>query len=94
MNMNLKKYINLCLIDDYADKDFKNGFSLCVSSLPDKELNNFLEIMVKHDPIMKELILDRMQELIDEHMPEREAKYKYDSGLKPRVDPINGEVIW
>jgi hypothetical protein len=26
--LNLNKYIDICLIKEYADKDFKNGFSL------------------------------------------------------------------
>jgi hypothetical protein len=94
MNPTLQKYIDICLIDEYADKDFIHGYSLDVSSLAEYEKSNFLNTLLQHDPIIKEKVLDRMQELIDERIPWYEFQHKYDAGLKPIINKTNGEVTW
>lgn len=92
--MNIKKYIERCLIDEYAYKSFKNGYSLDVSDLPENELSNFLDMLFKHDYHTRDLILDRMQDMINERIPFVECQNKYDSGLIPVQDRINGEISW
>ena len=92
--MNIRKYIERNLIDEYAYKSFKNGFSLDVCDLPEHDINNFLDLLFKHDYHTRDLILNRMQELIDERLPLAECQAKYDAGLVPVQDQINGEVNW
>lgn len=94
MKNTIEKYIDTCLIDEYADKDFECGYSLDIVSLSNHEQSNFLDFLIKNDSATKDLILDRMQELIDQRLPRVEAQARYDSGLRPRIDQINGEVIW
>ncbi len=90
--ISLTKYIDLILIDDHADKDLKHGVSLDVNTLPIYEFNNFLEKLIQHDPIMDEIIRNRMQELIDRRISIVESKYRYDSGVKAIHDHVNGEI--
>lgn len=92
--MNIRKYIERNLIDEYAYKSVKHGFSLDVCDLPTHELNNFLDMLFKNDFHTRDLILDRMQELINERLPLAECQAKYDAGLMPIQDMINGEINW
>lgn len=94
MNKKTQKYVDLCLIDEYADKDFTYGYSLDVTSLPTHEQENFLDFLFENDEVMKEIVLDRMQELIEQRIPWVESQDKYDAGFKPIVDQNNGEVSW
>lgn len=94
MRNSIEKYIDTCLISEYADKDFKHGYSLEVANLSDHEKSNFLDLLFRNDPVLKEMALDRMQELIEQRLPRIEAQDRYDAGFKPRIDHINGEVIW
>lgn len=90
----IDKYVDTCLIREYADKDSKHGYSLDAASLSKHEQLNFLTMLVNHDDVLQELILDRMQELIELRLPMVEAQDKYDSGLIPTHNPVNGEVNW
>lgn len=90
----IEQYIERILIDEYADKDFKDGYSLAVSDIPILELENFISILFREDPIGRDLILDRIQELIDQRLPFVESKDKYDAGFVPVLDSVNGEVKW
>lgn len=89
----INRYIERCLIDEYAYKH-RSGYSLSVSDLPDSEIQNFLEFLFKNDPATKEMITDRMQELIEQRLPFAESQDKYDQGYIPIHDHINGEVSW
>jgi hypothetical protein len=92
--MNIRKYIDLNLIDEYAYKSFRNGYSLDVCDIPTNEISNFLDILFKHDYHTRDLILDRMQDLINDRIQMVEFQAKYDAGLIPVQDQINGEVNW
>jgi len=94
MRNTIEKYIDNCLIDDYADKDLICGYSLDVCSISEHDRYNFLDVLLKNDPILKDLVLDRMQELIDSRLSRIEVQHKYDAGLNPVHDSINGEVRW
>jgi hypothetical protein len=78
----LNRYVDLCLIDEYADKDFENGYSLDVDSLPEHERDNFLNELMKHDTTVRDLVLFHMQKFIDERLPECESNDRYHAGLK------------
>lgn len=94
MNSTIKSHIDLCLLDEYAYKSFNSGYSLHVSDLPDNEIANFLDTLFKHDPVLKEMITDRMQELIEERLPIYECQHRYSRGYVPVQDRANGEVHW
>lgn len=80
----LNHYIDICLIDEYADKDFRNGYALDVDSLSEHERSNFLDEIMKHDTSLRELILMGMQKLIDDRLPECEVKDRAEAGLTLR----------
>lgn len=90
----LNRYIDRCLIDEHAIKDYLDGYSLDVASLPKHERLTFLQTLFEHDDVLQEMVLDRMQELINQRLPWVESQAKYNSGLRPKHDPINGEVKW
>lgn len=92
--MNIKKYIERCIIDEHAYKSSKNGYSLDVYDLPANELSNFLEVLFSNDDHTRDLILERMQDLINERLPFVECQAKYDAGYVPMQDQINGEINW
>ncbi len=78
----LNHYIDICLIDEYADKDFNNGYTLDVDSLPEHERANFLDELMKHDTAVRDLVLYHMQKLLNKRLPECEAKDRDAAGLK------------
>lgn len=78
----LHRYIDTCLIDEYADKDFHNGYTLDVDSLSEHERSNFLDELMKHDTTVRDLVLYHMQKMIDERLPECEAKDRDHAGLR------------
>lgn len=88
----LYKYVDICLIDEYADKSFTEGYSLDVDDLSEHERSNFLDELMKNDTTVRDLVLFHMQKLIDERLPECEAKDRYDAGLTLR-QLSNGDRI-
>ena len=93
-NMDIKSYINICVLDEHAYKSFSNGYSLDVADIPKHDLQSFLDFLFDNDPATRELVLDRMQSLIDQQLPVYECKDRYGKGYVPHVDQINGEVTW
>ena len=94
MNKILSKYIHNIIIDEHADKEAQDGYSFNISDLPIYEVYNFLDMLLKYDPSTREIILDRMQELVESELPNKESVDRYDAGFVPRIDPTNGETIW
>jgi hypothetical protein len=90
----IEKYVDRCLIDEYADKNTQYGYSLTVSELSDHEKNNFFNFLFKHDDVLQELIMDRMQELVEERLPIVESQKFQDRGMMQRQDNITGEPTW
>jgi len=86
----LNRYIDTCIISEYADKDIHNGYTLDVDSLPEHERANFLDELMKHDTAVRDLVLSHMQKLIDDRLPECEANDREDSGLRVITFP-NGD---
>ena len=81
---NLNQYIDLMLIDEYADKDILCKYSLAIEEIPSLEKQNFLHELLKHDEILNELIDERMQVLIDKRLEEMESKDRDSMGLTVR----------
>ena len=91
---NLSHYIDRCLIDEHAVKDFRYGYSLEVGDIPHYELQSFLDKLIENDEQTRELIRDRMQELINSRLQIVESKQKYNAGFVPVLDNVSGEVNW
>ena len=85
----IEKYIDNCLIDEYADK---SNYTLDVSDLPQNELDNFLDQLMSADTEVRDLVLYKMQQLIDSRLPEVELKDRQDKGIKTFKDRTTGEV--
>jgi len=92
--MDTQSYIDTCVLDEHAYKSFNYGYSLDVADIPKNDLENFLDFLFENDPATRELILERMQTLIEERLPIFECKHRYRAGYVPRVDHVNGEVTW
>ncbi len=88
--MTLDQYIDLCLVDEYADKDIENGYSLDVDSLPEHERANFLDKLMQEDTSVRDFVLFQMQKLIDERLPECQADDMLHAGIR-RVQLSNGD---
>ena len=82
--MKLEQYIDLCLIDEYADKSFAHGYSLDLDNLPDHEVENFLDHLMKNDTAVREYVRIKMQEYIDARLPECEAEDRRHAGISLR----------
>lgn len=70
----LHNYVDICLIDEYANKDFENGYSLDLDDLSENERENFLKELMQHDTAVRDLVHYHMQKLIDERIPECEFR--------------------
>lgn len=90
---NLNRYIDNCIINEYAAKK-QDGYTLDVKKLPQNEIDHFLDELMNKDMYIKELILERMQDLIDQRIPFVETYDYYDAGFIPQHDSETGEVNW
>ena len=68
----LNTYIDTCLIDEYADKS-SSDYTLDLDSLPQHEISNLLARVMQEDTSLRETILNGLQEMINERLPEFEA---------------------
>lgn len=94
MNNTIRSYLDHCLLDEYAFKSRHDGYSMDVSDLPENEIANFLDVLLKHDPVMRELVHDRMQDVIDERLPIYESHDRYARGYVPQQDMQTGVFNW
>lgn len=72
----LNKYIDRCIIDEYAHKDREGSLELDISDIPPNELSNFLSRLMDEDTTVRDFVRDQMQKLIDERIPEVEWQHK------------------
>jgi hypothetical protein len=73
----INSYIDRCLIDEYATKNFDDGYYLDVDDLSEHERSNFLDVLMKHDTNVRDYVLFQMQKLIDQRLPEVEAEKRF-----------------
>jgi|GEM_PF-2140544 len=78
----LNTYIDACILDEYAAKSFNEGYSLDVDSLPEHEVTNFLDRLMQEDTGIRELVMLKMQEMIDARLPEYESQDRFDRGQR------------
>ncbi|MBX4189697.1 hypothetical protein KW791_00145 [Candidatus Parcubacteria bacterium] len=72
MEHQLEKYIDLCLIDQYANKNYCEAYELEVSDLPKDEVISFLDRVLDSDTTLRDLIFIHMQKMVNERMTEVE----------------------
>lgn len=87
----ISRYIDICLIDEYADKDFENGYTLDIDSVPEHDRSNFLDLLMKHDTGVRDHVLYAMQQMIDARLPECEVSDRDAAGLR-LVQMSNGDT--
>jgi hypothetical protein len=93
MDKSLISYIDNSIIGEYAYK-IEDGLCLYIDDLDNHEQENLISRLFAYDPVIKELILDRAQELINQRLPFVESKNNYNNGLYPSHDKTTGEVKW
>jgi hypothetical protein len=94
----LNKYIDHCIIDEYATKSLSEGFSLDVDDIPENELSNFLHELMQRDTNVRDYVLHSMQSMINERLRECESTERYESGFQlkhlsngdTRLQPMRG----
>lgn len=89
----ITSYIENNVIREYASKT-RDGYSLDVCDLSKHEISNLTEILLSHDPATRDILLDRIQEIINSRIPFVESQDYYDKGLTPVLDKVTGEVNW
>ena len=77
----LNQYVDLCIIDEYADKSFSEGYSLDLETLPENEISNFLDELMRQDTNVRDYVRHCMQQLIDSRLPECEVRDRDNAGL-------------
>lgn len=87
----INQFIDLCLIDEYARKDFIKGYSLNIRDIPSYDLSNLIDKLVKNDDVTKQFIRDRINELFEERLAKRELKDRADANLS-LIHLSNGDV--
>ena len=75
--MTIERYIDRCLLDEYATKDYQDGYTLYVDDLPAQEIDNFLDKLMQDDTAIRDFVRHQMQQLIDERLPQYEANHRY-----------------
>ncbi len=90
MNTYLKTYIERNIIDEYATSEDFSAYS----DLSTHEHKNLIDVLFEHDPVARDFLFDRMQELIDSRLVINNSQRKYDLGLVPTHDNQTGEVVW
>lgn len=91
MIQDLDQYIDVCIIQEHAYKNFSDGYSLDIDDLSDHDRDNFLAELMKYDTTVRDLVHFHMQQLIDKRLKECESNDRYDSGLR-LVRMSNGDT--
>lgn len=74
----LNRFVDLCIIDEYATQDFREGWSLDVQDIPDDALVDFLKLMLTSDTRLRDIVLHDMQALINKRIIDREVSARYE----------------
>lgn len=72
----IDRYIDRNIVDEYADKSLKYGYSLNINDIPTHDLSNLIDFMLKHDGGLKDLVLDHIQDHVDERLNEMEKDHR------------------
>lgn len=94
MNNNLKSFID-DLIRENADKSYP-GYCLCVDvDLNERQKEAVINKITTLTPeVIKNLILEHAQDLIDHRIEIVESEDRYESGIRAKIDRNHGDVIF
>jgi hypothetical protein len=64
-------YIDRCLIEEYGVPNYElNSFDLDIDDVPEREINNVLDRLMKEDSSLRETVRMHIQKLIDKRLCE------------------------
>lgn len=82
LTMDIDKYIDVCLLDEYAMGNVHEGFYLDVDSIPEHDRANFLDMLMQDDTSVRDFVLHAMQKMIDARLEDFELSKRADAGLR------------
>lgn len=65
----LSRYIDCCIVKEYTTVD-DDIFDLDITRIPKNELSHLIDFAINHDQKIKDSVLSRLQEIIDERVCE------------------------
>lgn len=92
MNRETERYIDMIIRDNAKEDGF--SYSLMIDDLSKFEQDGLVTYLLSKDPESREMILERVQDLINERIDLIYCEDKYQAGKRPIVDRINGETRW
>jgi hypothetical protein len=92
MNRIITRYIDN-LIREHATNT-RDGLSLDVQEIDNNDQENLVDFLFANDPATREMLQDRIQELLESRLPFVESYDNYDNGFIPKHDNQTGEVCW
>lgn len=64
-------YIDRCLIEEYGRPNYElNAFDLDIDDVPEREINNVLDRLMKEDSSLREIVHIHIQGLIEKRLRE------------------------
>ena len=78
---NISKFLNL-LFSEYANKPHDEGYHLDVQDIPQQELIDLVDLMMKDDTTLRDSVLFHIQNTINSHIGDFEANNRYQSSHK------------
>jgi len=72
----IDRYIDSNIISEFADKDLTNGYTLHIVDVPEHDLTNLVDLMLKKDEVLRDIILDHVQKRINDRLPEYEMDHR------------------
>lgn len=92
MNRETERYIDMIIHENAMEDGF--SYNLMVNDLTKFEQDGLVTYLLNKDPESREIMLDRVQDLINERIDLLYCEDKYQAGKKPLIDKINGETRW
>ena len=71
MNKIAERYMDLCIIDEYADKDLQCGYSIDISDIPIEEIHNLIDVLLTHDMNFRDFIFDHLGDILTRRVNKR-----------------------
>ena len=76
------RFLDLCVIDEYATKDFRDGWSLDADNIPRCDIETLVNLLMQEDTAVRDTIMSHIQTLIDERIRDREVNERYAAGFR------------
>lgn len=89
----INKFVDLCIIDEYAEKDVFNGYHLDLDDLPETEISNLADLLLEHDTHIRDYVRAYMQELLNDRLRECTLEGRCNQGITLNYRP-NGDYYF